>query len=83
MAPCLSSGGTVRLDLTRCWTWTCSPCSSAGQRCLDSSFIQWQHLLEVDELIYRELYVEFYSTISHVIPTSKRNRPYVEFMLGG
>ncbi|CAL1388842.1 unnamed protein product [Linum trigynum] len=30
-----------------------------------------------------ELCVEFYSTFSHVITSSKHNRPYVELVLGG
>ncbi|CAL1400413.1 unnamed protein product [Linum trigynum] len=44
---------------------------------------QWRQLLSLDELIYHELCLEFYSTFSHVVPTSKKSRPYVEFMLGG
>ncbi|CAL1406028.1 unnamed protein product [Linum trigynum] len=43
---------------------------------------QWHNLLFIDELYYRELCVEFYSTFIHEVPTSKRNQPYVEFMLG-
>ncbi|CAL1381656.1 unnamed protein product [Linum trigynum] len=44
---------------------------------------QWHQLLSVDELIYHVLCVEFCSTFSHVVPTIKKSRPHVEFMLGG
>ncbi|CAL1394182.1 unnamed protein product [Linum trigynum] len=48
-----------------------------------ASHPQWRQLLSMDEFIYHELCVEFYSTFTHVIPTSKKGRPYVDFMLGG
>ncbi|CAL1407140.1 unnamed protein product [Linum trigynum] len=44
---------------------------------------QWRQLFSMDELSYYKLCVEFYSTFTHVVPTSKKSRPYVEFMLGG
>ncbi|CAL1378906.1 unnamed protein product [Linum trigynum] len=37
----------------------------------------------MDERIFHELCVEFYSTFSHIVPSSKKSRPRVEFMLGG
>ncbi|CAL1380731.1 unnamed protein product [Linum trigynum] len=44
---------------------------------------QWRLLLTMDELIYHELCLEFYSTFDHVVPTGKRSQSYVEFMLAG
>ncbi|CAL1379606.1 unnamed protein product [Linum trigynum] len=43
---------------------------------------QWRQLLTMDEEIFHELCVEFYSTFSHIVPTSKKSRPQVEFILG-
>ncbi|CAL1389046.1 unnamed protein product [Linum trigynum] len=37
----------------------------------------------MDEEIFHELCVEFYSTFSHIILASKKSQPRVEFMLGG
>ncbi|CAL1356102.1 unnamed protein product [Linum trigynum] len=42
---------------------------------------QWCNLLSIDDLIYREVCVELYSTFIHEVPTNKRNRSYVDFML--
>ncbi|CAL1371075.1 unnamed protein product [Linum trigynum] len=37
----------------------------------------------MDEEIFHELCIEFYSTFSHIIPASKKSRFRVEFMQGG
>ncbi|CAL1379099.1 unnamed protein product [Linum trigynum] len=37
----------------------------------------------MDEEIFHELCVEFYSTFSHIVSAGKKSRPQVEFMLGG
>ncbi|CAL1394414.1 unnamed protein product [Linum trigynum] len=43
----------------------------------------WCQLLTMDEEIFHELCVEFYSTFSHIISASKKSRPRLEFILGG
>ncbi|CAL1379227.1 unnamed protein product [Linum trigynum] len=84
--PYSSNGGTVRQDLTSVGLGNVHHVHHV--QVLDSDV--WGSLSSpvatphaVNELIYRELCVEFYSTLSHVIPSSKRKGPYVEFMLGG
>ncbi|CAL1381523.1 unnamed protein product [Linum trigynum] len=53
-------------------------------RDIPATLPQWfELLLTMDEDIFHELCVEFYSTFSHIVPASKKSHPRVEFMLGG